>query len=70
MTLEGRLITTKSLEQYGYVRLGNDYAYYRNGLVYIETKSELVHPFLGTPLENPMTLDTFTHLYLLNKGGN
>lgn len=70
MTLAGRLSVAKALEKHGRIRIGNDYAVVRNGLVYIETSSELTHPISATPLENPMTWDTFTHAYLLDKGEN
>ena len=67
MTLHKRIDLANKLIKNGEIRIGNDIAIDIGGLVKVVTDEELVHPRLKTPLENPMTWDTFTHLYLLNK---
>ena len=51
MTLENRLRTAERLEKQGKISIGNDIITVNNGLVYVN--------------DEPMTWDTFTHLYLL-----
>jgi hypothetical protein len=71
MTLSTRLLVAKSLEKHGRIAMNNTYANVVNGLVRFTGKQEDVQKELtlpnGTVLENPMTWDTFTHIYLLNK---
>lgn len=67
MTLHKRIDLANKLEKNGEIRIGNDLAIDIGGLVKVISDEELVHPIYETPLENPMTWDTFTHLYLLNK---
>lgn len=71
MTPYGRIITTNSLEAHGRIALGKIHAEVVNGLIRLTGKQEDVQKELtlpnGTVLENPMTWDTFTHIYLLYK---
>ncbi len=71
MTLGSRLTVAKSLEKHGTICLNKVYAHNVGGLVKFTGKQEDVRQELtlpnGTMLENPMTWDTFTHIYLLNK---
>lgn len=59
MNFEQRLATASKLERLGKLSIGNgkgkpkDTIIVRNGLVYVN--------------EEPMTWDTFTHIYLFNK---
>ena len=71
MTLSSRLTVAKSLEKHGTICLNKVYANDVSGLVRFTGKPEDVQEELTLPngeiLENPMTWDTFTHIYLLNK---
>ncbi|MBQ3543511.1 MAG: hypothetical protein IJA34_00740 [Lachnospiraceae bacterium] len=55
------------LEKKGECRIGEDRIILKNGLIEIETKNKLIHPFNNYVLENPMTIDTFIHYYLYDK---
>lgn len=71
MTLSSRLTVAKSLEKHGKIAMNNTYANVVNGLVRFTGKQEDIQKELTLPsgeiLENPMTWDTFTHIYLLYK---
>ena len=71
MTLSTRLLVAKSLEKHGRIAMNNTYANVANGLVRFTGKQEDIQKELTLPngeiLENPMTWDTFTHIYLLYK---
>lgn len=73
MRFEQRLKEAEHLQRTGQIYISNgkylrrDIATLRGGLIYIESKFPIVHPFEGYKLDNPMTLDTFTHIYLLGK---
>lgn len=71
MKLDTRLTVAKSLEKHGTVCLNKVYAHDIGGLVRFTGKPEDVNEELtlpdGTVLENPMTWDTFTHIYLYHK---
>ena len=71
MTLSTRLMVAKSLKNHGTICLNKVYANDVGGLVKFTGKLKDVQEELtlpnGTVLENPMTWDTFTHIYLLNK---
>lgn len=55
------------LERKGYLKIGNDEITLLPGhLVQINGSKQLIS-FSGYPIENPMTWDTFVHLYLLDK---
>ena len=62
-----RLETAERLEKLGSIKVGKDKVTAINGLVYVETSELMIHPLYGYPLDNPMTWDTFTHIYLLGK---
>lgn len=67
MQLHKRIDVANRLIKQGKIKIGDDYAINTGGLVRIVTDKQLIHPFTKTELENPMTWDTFTHLYLLDK---
>ena len=67
MKPEKQLQLTEKLERRGVLQIGKDRAIVKNGLVYIETNTPPLHPLYGYKLDNPMTWDTFTYLYLLDK---
>ena len=72
MTIENRFATVERLERNGITYLSGVYALDIGGLVRIDSKyPEKLKAALtmddGTVLENPMTWDTFTHIFLLNK---
>ena len=74
MNLQERLETASRLARNGQLFISNgkrkprDVATLRAGLIQVESKFPIVHPYYGYKLDNPMTWDTFTHIYLLNKG--
>ncbi len=73
MRIEMRRKAIEQLERTGVIFVSNGYRNPRDvvtlcdGLVHVESEFPIVHPFEGYELDNPMTLDTFLHLYLLNK---
>ena len=73
MSLYQRLAITEKLQRRGKVFVSNgrykprDIATLRGGFIHVESKFPIVHPLYGYELENPMTWDTFTHLYLLER---
>ena len=72
MTIENRLATAERLEKNGIIEVAGVWALDVGGLVRIDsTNKEKLKAALtrddGTVLENPMTWDTFTHIFLLNK---
>lgn len=56
MKIERRLRITDSLDKKGHVKVGNRTFTLRDGLVYADKDIE--------GIENPMTRDTFTHIFL------
>ena len=72
MTIENRFAIVERLERNGIIYLSGVYARDIGGLVRIDSKyPEKLKAALtmddGRVLENPMTWDTFTHIFLLNK---
>lgn len=67
MNLYQRLKHAEKLEKRGQLKIGKDVCIVKNGLVHVKTETQPMHPRYNYPLENPMTWDTFTHLYLLDK---
>ena len=72
MTIENRFAIVERLERNGIIYLSGVYARDIGGLVRIDSKyPENLKAALtmddGRVLENPMTWDTFTHIFLLNK---
>jgi hypothetical protein len=76
MTIEKRLATAERLEKNGIIEVAGVWAIDTGGLVRIDStnkeklKASLTRTdgqYNGIVLENPMTWDTFTHLFLLNK---
>ena len=72
MTIEKRFEIAERLERNGITYLSGVYALDIGGLVRIDSKyPEKLKAALtmddGIVLENPMTWDTFTHIFLLNK---
>ena len=72
MTIGKRLLTAGHLAKKGTIKINGVNAIDVGGLVRIdstnpdELKAALTRDD-GTVLENPMTWDTFTHIFLLNK---
>lgn len=59
---------TMQLERNGCVKVGKDKCILKpNHLVYVDAKTPPLHPYDKYPLDNPMTWDTFKHIYLLGK---
>ena len=67
MEITKRIEIARKLEKAGSIRIGKDVATVRNGLIYIETETPPTNPYYGILLDNPMTWDDFTHIYLLDK---
>lgn len=72
MTIEKRFATVERLEKNGIIEVAGVWALDIGGLVRIDsTNKDKLKAALtrddGTILENPMTWDTFTHIFLLNK---
>lgn len=72
MTIEKRFATVERLEKNGIIEIAGVYALDVGGLVRIDSKNkDKLKAALtrddGTTIENPMTWDTFTHIFLLNK---
>jgi hypothetical protein len=72
MTIEKRIETANRLTKKGIIEVAGVYALDVGGLVRIDSKNkEKLKAALtrddGTVIENPMTWDTFTHIFLLNK---
>ena len=69
MDAASRTKIAERLRKTGRIYIGKESISARNGLIYIETTAFPKHP-LDTKLllDNPMTWDTFTHIYLLDKG--
>lgn len=76
MTIEKRFATVERLEKNGIIEVAGVWAIDVGGLVRIDsTNKEKLKVALtrtdgqynGTVLDNPMTWDTFTHIFLLNK---
>lgn len=69
MDTVSRTKIAERLSKKGRIYIGKESISARNGLVYIETTAFPKNP-LDTKLflDNPMTWDTFTHIYLLDKG--
>ena len=69
MDTASRTKIAERLSKKGRIYIGKESISARNGLIYIETTAFPRHP-LDTKLflDNPMTWDTFTHIYLLDKG--
>lgn len=66
-TIYDRYKIADQLERKGHIKLGNDEITLLPGhLVQIKGNEPLIS-FSGYLLENPMTWDTFVHLYLLDK---
>ena len=70
MDATNRMKIVDKLREAGRIYVGKDMVTFRNGLIYIETADFPRHPFDShLLLDNPMTWDTFMHIYLLDKGG-
>lgn len=70
MDITNRMKVADKLQERGRIYVGRDMVTLRNGLIHIETADFPRHPFDSKLLlDNPMTWDTFTHIYLLDKGG-
>jgi hypothetical protein len=72
MTIGERLLTASKLTKKGIIEVAGVWALDVGGLVRIDStnKAKLKAALTrddGTVLENPMTWDTFTHIFLLNK---
>lgn len=72
MTIGERLLTANRLTKNGIIEIAGVWALDVGGLVRIDsTNKEKLKAALtrddGTVIENPMTWDTFTHIFLLNK---
>lgn len=67
MDIMERIKTAERLERTGKLKIGEDVCILKGGLIYIDSKTPPLHPLYDTPLDNPMTWDSFIHLYLLNK---
>lgn len=72
MTIGERLLTANRLTKNGIIEVAGVWALDVGGLVRIDsTNKEKLKAALtrddGTILENPMTWDTFIHIFLLNK---
>lgn len=73
MNLEKRLAIAAQLDRTGTVHINNgkgkpkDIVVICNSKIYVDSQFPIVHPFEGYKLDNPMTWDTFTHIYLLGK---
>lgn len=72
MTIGERLLTANRLTKNGIIEVAGVWALDVGGLVRIDsTNKEKLKAALtrddGTIIENPMTWDTFTHIFLLNK---
>lgn len=63
-----RVKVEMQLKRKGYVKIDEDKCILKPGnLVYVETETQPIHPYEKYPLDNPMTLDTFIHIYLIGK---
>jgi hypothetical protein len=72
MTIEKRFETTDRLIKSGIIKVSGVYVLDVGALVRIDSRDkETLKAALtkddGTVIENPMTWDTFTHIFLLNK---
>lgn len=67
MDIIQRFEIARKLERCGSIRIGKDVATLRNGLIYIESETPPMNPYHEILLDNPMTWDDFTHIYLLDK---
>ena len=76
MTFEQRMDTVDRLIKSGKIQVSGVYATDIGGLVRIDSRDKdklraaLTRDdgqYKGTVIENPMTWDTFTHIFLLNK---
>ena len=66
-----RLDIAKRLERNGILTMGKHTLTLLPGHLVKVTGSEApTHPISGYPLDNPMTWDSFVHIYLLDKGDN
>lgn len=69
MDTVSRTKIAERLRKTGRIYIGKETISARNGLVYIDTASFPKNPLdTSLLLDNPMTWDTFTHIYLLDKG--
>lgn len=67
MEINKRIELARQLKKSGSICIKKDVITSKGDLVYVKTDAPLLHPLYGCYLDNPMTWDTFTHLYLLNK---
>lgn len=67
MEINKRIQTARELERKGSIRIGKDIIISHGNYVYVKTENPPRHLYYGYVLSNPMTWDTFTHLYLLDK---
>lgn len=67
MDIIQRFETARKLERRGRISIGKDVAILCNGLIYIESETPPMNPYHEVLLDNPMTWDDFTHIYLLDK---
>ena len=65
-----RMKIADQLKETGRVYVGRHRIVFKNGLVYIENEAFPRNPFDSRlMLDNPMTMDTFMNIYLMDKGG-
>ena len=57
----------EKLERNGYLKIGKDELFLKPGHIVLVKGSQPTHPIYKTPLDNPMTWDSFVHLYLLER---
>jgi hypothetical protein len=57
----------EKLERNGYLKIGDDELTLQPGHLVHVKGSQPLHPVYGYPLDNPMTWDTFVHIYLLTE---
>ena len=69
MDTSSRTKIAERLRKTGRIYIGKESVSARNGLVHIDTTAFPKNPLdPNLLLDNPMTWDTFTHIYLLDKG--
>ena len=65
-----RMKIADQLKETGRVYIGRHRIVFKNGLVHIENEAFPKNPFDSRlMLDNPMTMDTFMNIYLMDKGG-
>lgn len=70
MDITDRMKIVDQLRETKRVYVGRHRVSFKNGLVHIENEAFPRSPFDSRlMLDNPMTMDTFMNIYLLDKGG-